>query len=298
MNIVIAVLLALFFISCGSGEVSEQNNTKRPKPDVANNDKLYVVPQELKEISGISFISDSIVAAIEDEKGILYFYDLGKEQIIKSYQFGDEDDYEDVAVVNDTIYIVNSAGNLLEIINFKTNPLPAKIYNTPLKTKNNIEGLTYDKDNNRLLLAVKDEGLHDDINKDIYAFDLKTKQLDTTAVYSIKLEEIEEFYKGDKLEESSKKFLKAFGNEKLNKVFRTSALSIHPTTKEVYVLSSLNNMIAVLSPGNGKIKNIIELRGQGYNQPEGLAFAPDGRLYVSNESNGKIANIIRIVYEQ
>jgi uncharacterized protein YjiK len=297
MNIIIPVLLAIFFISCGNGQDSKEKTPNLPAPVIAKNEKIYIVPQDLKEISGIAFVDDSIFAAIEDEKGILYFYNLENQEIIKTYKFADEGDYEDVAVVNDTIYVVNSTGHIMEIANFKSKPSPTKTYNTPLKSRNNIEGLAYDKDKNRLLLAVKDESLHDDINKDIYAFDLGTKQLDTASVYSIKLKEIEEFYKGDQLEESSKKFLKAFGNEKLNKVFRTSALSVHPTTKEIYVLSSLNNMIAVLSPRDGKIKHIIELRGRDYHQPEGLAFTPDGKLYVSNESNGKIANIIRIIYE-
>jgi uncharacterized protein YjiK len=297
MNIIIPILLAIFFISCGQGQTTEQNSPNLPPPVVATNHKVYIVPQNLKEISGIAFVSDSIFAAIEDEKGLLYFYSLTNQQIVKTYQFAEEGDYEDVAIVNDTAFIVTSTGHVLEIQNFRTTPLPTKTYNTPLKEKNNIEGLAYDKENNRLLLAVKDESLHDDVNKDIYAFDLKTKQLDTSAVYSVKLSEIEEFYKGDKLEESSKKFLKALGNQKLNQVFRTSALAIHPTTKEVFVLSSLNNMIAVISPHDKKIKRIIELRGREYNQPEGLAFSPDGKLYVSNESNGKIANIIRIIYE-
>lgn len=297
MNRIIGVLLAPFLFLC----LSCQSNGKKPnnlaKPEVAKNDKVYIVPHYLKEISGISFVGDSVVAAIEDERGVLYFYDLTKEDTIKTYPFAKEGDYEDVAVVNNTLYIVTSTGHILEIGNFRDHPLPTKTYNTPLKSKNNIEGLAYDKDNNRLLVAVKDEGLYDNINKDIYAFNLETKQLDTAAVYSIKLKEIEEFYKGDKLEETSKEFLKAFGNQKLNKVFRTSALAVNPTTKEIYVLSSLNNMIAILSPETGKIKRIIELHGPEYSQPEGLAFASDGRLYVSNESNGKIANIIRIVYE-
>lgn len=297
MNRIIGVLLAPFLFLCLSCQTNGKKPNNLPRPEVAKNDKVYIVPHYIKEISGICFVADSVVAAIEDERGILYFYDLTKEDTIKTYQFAEEGDYEDVAIANNTLYVVNSTGHILEVGNFRDNPLPTKTYNTPLKSKNNIEGLAYDKDNNRLLVAVKDEGLYDNINKDIYAFNLETKQLDTAAVYSIKLKEIEEFYKGDKLEETSKEFLKAFGNQKLNKVFRTSALAVNPTTKEIYVLSSLNNMIAILSPETGKIKRIIELHGPEYSQPEGLAFASDGRLYVSNESNGKIANIIRIVYE-
>lgn len=297
MNRIITVLLAAFFISCSSGESNGKKDMKLPKPESAKNEKVYIVPKELKEISGICFVSDSVVAAIEDETGTLYFFDLGKQEITKSFQFAKEGDYEDLAVAGNTMYVVNSKGHIMEINNFNTKPSPAIVYNTPLKTKNNVEGLAYDKANNRLLVAIKDEGLHDDVNKDIYAFNLDTKQLDTAVVYSIKLKEIEEFYKGDQLEETSKKFLKAFGNQNLNKVFRTSALAIHPTTNEIYVLSSLNNVIAVLSPESGKIKRLLELDGPEHNQPEGLAFAADGRLYVSNESNGKIANIIRITYE-
>ena len=297
MNRIIRLLLAYFFISCGSGQSNEHKQNNLPEPEPAKNDKVYIIPETLKEISGISFVSDSIVVAIEDEKGILYFFDLGKEAIVKTHQFAEEGDFEDVAVADSTVYVVNSKGHIIEIPGFRTTPQPAKVYNTPLKTRNNIEGLAFDKDNNRLLVAVKDEGLHDNINKDIYSFDLKTKQLDTAAIFSVKLEEIEAFYEGDKLEETSKEFLKAFGNQKLNQVFRTSAVAIHPTTKDIFVLSSLNNMIAVLSPDNGRIKRIIELVGPDYNQPEGLAFGNDRRLYVSNESNGKIANIIRIIYE-
>jgi len=298
MNRISTLLLALFLISCGATEKKDTSHdtiareTLEPKGG-----KLYSVPNELMEISGISFVTDSTLVAIQDEEGILYFYDLSTEKIIKKYQFWKGKDYEDLAVIDDDLWIVNSSGTLYELKNFKDGPSKPTVYNTVLKEKNNIEGLAYDKKNNRLLLAVKDMSLNgSDKQKDIYAFDLKTKTLNTKAAYSIKLAEIERFFKGDEIEEFSKKILKSVGNQNLNKVFRTSALNYHPLTGDLYVLSSLNNIIAVLNT-EGSIKRILELNGKEFLQPEGLAFTSDGRLFISNEGKGKQANIIELKYE-
>lgn len=296
MNRIVVLLLVLFFISCGNSSVKNKSQGVN-KPTIAEVKKTVIVPRELKEISGISFIHDSLVVAVQDETGIMYFFDLAEEAITRKVTFAEPGDYEDVATVSSSVYIVNSSGTIYQVDNFRGDSSSVKTYNSPLTEKNNIEGLAWDKKNNRLLLGAKDAGLKNEVDKEIYAFDLATKQLNPVPVYSIKLKNIEAFYKGDELEEASKKFLKAFGNSKLNQVFRTSALAFHPTTGELYVLTSLNNMIAVLSPSTGDIKKIIELKGPDFNQPEGLAFTTDARLFVSNESNGKRANIIEITYE-
>lgn len=296
MNRFFSFLLTVFFISCGSAD-RERQSANLPAPTIATIKKVYPVSKELKEISGICFINDHQVAAVQDETGVLFFYDFKKEGISQRLEFAEPGDYEDLALAGETMYIVNSSGTIFQIDRFPSAPGPAVKYNTPLTEKNNIEGLAYDAKRNRLLLAAKDKGLTDSDDKAIFAFDLGTKKLDTVAVYSIKLSDIEAFYKGDKLEEASKKFLKALGNQKLNHVFRTSAIALHPTTGDLFVLTSLNNMIAVISAETGKIGRIIELKGPDYNQPEGLAFTKDGRLFVSNESNGKRANIIEIEYD-
>lgn len=298
MNIISAFLLAIFLISCGSSQKkNDQQDTAAHKTLEPKGGKLYAVPGELMEISGISFVTDSVLVAIQDEEGILYFYDLTKEAVVKKYEFWKGKDYEDLAVVGNNLWIVNSSGTLYEIQNFKAGPSKPNVYNTALAEENNIEGLAYDKNNNRLLLAVKDFGLDgNEKEKAIYAFDLKTKTFNTQAVYSIKLSEIESFFKGDEIEEVSKKILKIVGNQNLNEVFRTSALNFHPLTGELYVLSSLNNIIAVLNK-TGNIARILELDGNEFIQPEGLAFTSDGRLFISNEGQGKQANIIELEYE-
>lgn len=298
MNRISPLLLAIFLISCGSSDrKTSKQDTVSKETFEPKGGKLYTVPAELVEISGISFVSDSVLVAVQDEEGILFFYDLNKEAITRQYEFWKGKDYEDLAVVGNDLWIVNSSGALYELKNFKNGPSKPNVFKTVLKEENNIEGLALDKKNNRLLLAVKDLSMDgDEKEKDIYAFDLKTKTLNTQPVFSIRLSEIETFFKGDEIEEVSKKILKAVGNQNLNKVFRTSALAFHPKTGELYVLSSLNNIIAVLDQ-KGSITKVLELDGKEFIQPEGLAFTQDGRLFVSNEGQGKQANIIELKYE-
>ncbi|WP_423147635.1 SdiA-regulated domain-containing protein [Rubrolithibacter danxiaensis] len=265
---------------------------KKEEPDY----QLFKLPSDLKEISGISFIDQENLLAVQDEEGTLYFYNLSEEKITDKRKFAGKGDYEDVVIVQADAYVISSDGKLFQIINYKSQNPEVKIYKTPLSEKNNIEGLAYDSVHNRLLLASKDEGIDNDEDKEIYAFDLKTKQLSTTPVYAIRLKEIENYFKGDAIEESSKKFLKAFGNKNLNEVFRPSAITINPQNKNVYVLSSLNNLIAVLN-SQGQLQRIIELKGKEFIQPEGISFNPNGELFVSNEGRDKKANIIKLKHE-
>jgi len=42
------------------------------------------LPVELKEISGLAWFSDSLLACVQDEKGIIYLYNFEKQEISKS----------------------------------------------------------------------------------------------------------------------------------------------------------------------------------------------------------------------
>jgi uncharacterized protein YjiK len=299
MNRIITILLVFssFFVvyACGGKDKkkSKKEHTEKSakKTELEEDYTVYKVPEELEEISGIAFTDDSNLVAIQDEDGILYHYNLSQEKITDKKKFAGHGDYEDLAIAGNDLYIITSNGDLYEIKDFRSGTSKAQKFKTPFTGKNNIEGLTYDAQKNRLLFAPKDKGLDNDKDKEIYAFDLKTKTLITTPVYSISLTQIEDYFKGDALEESSKKFLKAMGNQNLNEVFRPSAIAIHPITHEIYILSSINNLIAILKT-DGTLNKIIKLKGKEFMQPEGLAFTSDGKLYVSNEGKGGKANVI------
>ena len=295
------ILLAVLAISCNNPITSSDSNSEdkqaENKVEQPKNLKLHELPSDLKEISGISFLTDNVVLAIQDEEGILYQYDLAEQKIIKEFEFGKSGDYEDLVRVDKDVYIVSSNGSIIQIKGFQSAKPLVKSFNTALTKDNDIEGLGYEPKKNRLLLAAKARGLDEDENtKEIYAFNLSTMTLDTTPAYTIKLNEIEDYFKGDALVESSKKFLKALGNQNINKVFRSSAITVDPKTNNIFVLSSINNLIAVLTP-DGQMSQIVQFEGKEHKQPEGLAFSENGKLYVSNEAGKKgKSNIIELEY--
>ena len=45
-------------------------------------DRVYILPKKLKEISGITEIDSSRIACIQDEREIVFIYDLNSGQII------------------------------------------------------------------------------------------------------------------------------------------------------------------------------------------------------------------------
>ncbi|MDP3468499.1 MAG: SdiA-regulated domain-containing protein [Daejeonella sp.] len=290
---------AIALLSCNNpikdNNADKENNNKVITP---KENTVYDLPEELSEISGITFLNDSVVVAIQDEDGILFYYNINQNSIIKKQAFGKKDDYEDLVKAGKDMYTITSKGLIHEIKDFESSKPVIRSFKTPFSKENDIEGLAYDAKNHRLLIAPKEAGLDmDKTTKEIYAFDLKTMTLQTTPVYTIHLPEIEAQFEGDALEESSKKFLKALGNQNMNKVFRSSAITINETTGETFILSVINGLIIVLTP-EGILKKLIKLSGPEYKQPEGIAFSPNGKLYISNEGNKSgIGNIIELKHE-
>ncbi|MEP7168080.1 MAG: hypothetical protein ABI855_01790, partial [Bacteroidota bacterium] len=82
----------------------------------------YFLQRKLKEVSGLSLVSDKEAALIEDENGSLFFYNFEKKTISKTIPFAKDGDYEDLNIRGDTAYILESNGVLFEVKNFKGTP--------------------------------------------------------------------------------------------------------------------------------------------------------------------------------
>ena len=134
----------------------------------------WTLPSVLKEVSGIAYLDEQRFACIQDEAGTIYIYNASANKIEKEIAFAGTGDFEDLAIVGNTAWVVRADGKLYEV-DLNTAKQTAKEYSTSLTVENNVEGLAYDQANNRLLLAIKDKDAASESYKGIYAFNLANK---------------------------------------------------------------------------------------------------------------------------
>lgn len=256
----------------------------------------YILPGVLMEISGINLLNEKIMICIQDEKGDLFFYDMNENRLIKKIGFGKDADYEDLAKVEDEVYILRSNGTLIKLTGFESSDkIKTKEIKTRLSKKNNCEGLCYDQQGNRLLIALKgDPETSEDQNfegyKAIYAFDIAKEIVEKKPVFLLDLNRVKDMENVSSYEKIYQSVAGTF-EESGDMRFQPSAIAIHPASGNIYILASVGKSIIVMNR-KGEILSIRQLDEDIFRQPEGIAFSPDGTLYISNEGDGKNGTIL------
>jgi uncharacterized protein YjiK len=265
--------------------------------ELASPDQRFTMPASLEEISGISWAGKEKLACIEDEKGIIYCYSLEEEKVVSEVEFGKDGDYEDIAVVKSTAYVLKSNGNIFQVKDFTKEDIKVKEYKTPLSNKNDAEGLAFDPSANRLLIACKGSPSYEKENpykgfRAVYYFDLETKQLYDKPLYLIDLRNIDAYKDQGSFAQFSSKLAKILGISDPYASFRPSGIALHPLTNEIYIISSVGKLMVILDR-EGYILGVQSLDPTLFRQPEGICFSPQGDLYISNEGMGGKGYILK-----
>lgn len=289
--------LFLFLLTCGSTKKQVDNSAGY---NLATPDKLSILPDTLREVSGLTTIDSTTFACIQDENGIIFIYDTKKNKIKRQYKFGLDGDYEGITKVGDTIYVLRSDGVLFEIANYKSNSFKVRSFNTGIPSGNN-EGLCYDLDNNRLLIACKGKIGKGPQYKDkrvIYGFNLQTKKLTSVPVFDFDVQKAKEFALKNKLNLPTKtrKNKGQTVTEPFIK-FRPSAICIHPLTKDLFLLSASDHLLFIFNKV-GDIKHIKQLNPTVFNKAEGVTFHDNGDMLITNEGQDKKPTILFFKYNR
>ena len=257
--------------------------------DVNAADLVLSLPDELKEISGLSFEqTNNQFLANNDEEGFIYHLDMDG-QIVKKVDFGKDGDYEGIERVGDAIVVCKSKGDLYF---YDVNTEETLKVKTDLKDRNNVEGLTYDLDHDLLLLACKGAALTEKKSKHekfIYAYNLKLEVLHEEPFLimrdAVHLSYVEYHIKDINQEEKE-------DLQKRVKDFAPSGIAISPVNHDLYVLSARGSF-AVVYDENHDFKDILFFDEKIVPQPEGICFNPQGDLYVSTEGTKSEAKIFK-----
>jgi uncharacterized protein YjiK len=266
--------------------------------DLAKPDQIFVLPNILQEISGVTAVDSTSLASVQDELGILFIYNVSKKEITKQYHFAGDGDYEGITRVGKIIYVLRSDGVLFEIPDYQSGAFQAVSYSLHIPSKDN-EGLCYDRNNNRLLIANKSKIGKGKVLKDlraIYGFDLCTKRLTKEPVMSFHLSDVKQFAHDNSI--SLPKQVKKNGRD-INPSLRLkiSAIGIHPLTNKLYVLSAVDLLLLILEM-NGTIEHMEMLDPQLFNKAEGITFLENGDMFISNESGKQQPTILRFNYRK
>src|SRR3989338_1299475 len=211
-----------------------ENHQKTQGYDLNSPDFSLVLPDTLREVSGVVCIDSATFACVQDENGIVFIYDFLKNQIKKQYSFNIDGDYEGITRIDKTLYVLRSDGMLYEISDYESPDF-------------------------------KDKRM-------IYGFDLNTKTLISEPVFDFNLQEIKQFAQKNniKLPTRTKKHGEEAVAEPVLK-FATSAICIHPITKKLYLLSAADHLLFIFDVG-GNIEHLEVLNPVKFNKTEGITF--------------------------
>jgi len=261
-------LLIILFVPPGCH--AQGKKTASPKDYDLTRPEVIKLPKDVDQISGIAYDGkDNAVFAIDDDHGNLYKIPLTKNPQIEKWDFGSSKDFEDVVLLNGTIYALNSKGKLVYFpVSFPVDTVEKA--ELGLGGQNEFESLYADPSGNRLVLLCKACAKDKKHENSAYAFDVTSRSFGRQPVFSVQKKEIE----------------KRLG-EKISR-FKPSAANVNPLTGEVFIVSSINKLL-VITDTNGVVKDVYKLDPKIFKQPEGLCFTPKGDLLISNEaaSEGK-----------
>jgi uncharacterized protein YjiK len=242
--------------------------------DFSAPDRHYLLPSELVEISGLTNYHDTHVLAVQDEKGFMYQIDLATGELERKIKFAGKGDYEGIEYADGLVSVVKSNGNIYQFeIPEDGEEVDPKHIKTSLKSQDEIEGLGYLPEEDKLLLINK-VGKHKKLIPFNASDGLGKKHAEIT-------------------HEKIEKFVEEKGIDLLTPLaFKPSGVAVHPITNDLYVLAHTGKCILILNSAYD-IQAFIQLNPSLFSQPEGICFTSDGTLYISNEGNFSAGDILK-----
>jgi uncharacterized protein YjiK len=235
------------------------------------------LPSELAEISGLAYTPDGRLLAHGDELAVVYQFDLARGRPVKRFGIGGPGgpllgDFEDIQMVGDRVFLLTSAGEIVESREGADGEVTPPIRRTRgLGGACEVEGMTWDEGSRSMLLLCKHT---------------KGKRWKGQVVILAVSPETGEFEPEPRLVVPEADLRRVTGA----KTFAGSAITRHPGTRTYLMLAGAERAYAEID-STGKLLGGGKLTARRHRQPEGIAIAPDLTLLISDEAAGGRATI-------
>lgn len=286
--------LLIILSSCYGLGFSQKKRIFFNQYDILHPSAFYLLPDTLYEISGLTDIDSNRIGCVQDEKGLIFLYDLQKAKIISDSKFYLDGDYEGITRVGNDMYVLRSDGMLFRVRDYmlgKSEMTDSVATEIPI---NNNEGLAYDPINHQLLIACKGKLKSNPEEKDarfVYAFSLDSMKTGKEPILKINVNSI-----ADELQKKGIDYPattnKKTGAKSIKVKFFPSSIAVHTNSNTYFILSAVDRLLIVMNR-SGQILDVILLDEKLFPKPEGITFLSNGDLLISNEGNGGKPNLLR-----
>lgn len=252
--------------------------------------QTWELPSILKEVSGLSCLENGDLAMIQDEDGLLFYFNIQQGVVVDTFNFWGSGDYEGVEIVGNYAYILKSDADI-----FRYDLTTGEAIKESYKSLENQEweGLGYDRKSNTLVIASKAGA--EKYAKDREVWRIRIPSLELIAPAPIFLNEaVLKGYCESLPQGSQRAKLETKLCSPQEKGFCPSAIAQHPISGNWFLLSSIGKALMVLSP-DGEILDLVKLNRAVIPQPEGLCFDAQGTLYLSTEGKEGPARLFQFL---
>ena len=240
----------------------------------------WIMPDNLKEISGLTLTSDGRLFGHGDEHAHVFEIDYRRGVVVKEFTLAEKGkavkgDFEGITVTDDgRMFLLESDGKIYE---FKEGADSANVaftvYDTGLKDDCEFEGVAFEKTLNALLLACKK---------------VKNKKLkDSVVVFRWKLSG--DAAPASRLSHFTVSMTDAIGANDWDGL-HPSDITVDPFSGNYVLIASREKAIFEITPA-GKVVFSRPLPGE-HDQAEGIAITKDSLLIISDEAAAKKVDLV------
>jgi uncharacterized protein YjiK len=283
MYLLPALLLCLGLMACAEAQSAPAGSLGHY--DLAGAPVARVeLPAGLAEVSGLAYTPDGRLLAHGDEQAVVFQIDVATGKVVKRFAVGGPGgpllgDFEDIQVVGDRLFLVTSAGELVEAREGADGATVPVVRRTRgLNGACEVEGMSWDQASGSMLLLCKGtKGKRWQDQLVILAVDPETGEFASEPRLTVPQAEL--------------------GRRTGAKRFAGSAMVRHPRTGTYLLLAGPQHAYAEIDTA-GKVLGGGALAEGRHRQPEGIAVAPDLTLLISDEAAGRTATITGYAYRR